>query len=158
MLWTQSLPRWVRAAFVAFGLLIVLCGIVAEPNVAVPALVIGLGWAYVGWKGGLPLLTPSASSQVEALGILRRRRFIALLAPFSLVPLVVAIMWLVPHHWVGVAFFVAALLVVFPPLVMFALSACPRCGRHFFLSIGLRQQWPRNCVNCGLPIEGRRAA
>ena len=58
----------------------------------------------------------------------------------------------IPEPYLGGAFFVSAIPVAFF-VFRFGLSACPRCGEHFFLSKYFIGSWSSECRHCGLSIR-----
>ena len=150
MQWTQPLPNWIRTLFVLFGLAAVVVAFVDFSGMTLGGIVVGAVWALVGWKG-LPVIRTTDVQEI------RRRRIAAIVA--APVWLLVASLTLprVPQPYIDTAFFVSAIPAVFF-VFRFGLSACPRCGRHFFLSKHFVGSWVSKCKHCGLSLRGDSTA
>jgi len=146
MQWTQPLPNCIRTLFVLFGLATVVGAFVDFSGMTLGGVVVGVVWAHVGWKG-LPLIRTTDVQEI------RRRRIAAIVA--GPVWLLVASLTLsrVPQPYLYTAFFMSAIPVVFF-VFRFGFSACPRCGRDFFLSKYFVGSWVSKCKHCGLSLSG----
>jgi len=125
-----------------------------------PGVVIGIVWAAVGWKRGLPLFA-SVSQEVASpseriargLRTIRRRRLAAFVALLAWLPIAARVLPQVPEKFIAAVLFFIAL----PLGALFAvwtLSACPKCNRHFLpvLRPRLLVSFSR-CDKCGLGIH-----
>jgi hypothetical protein len=123
-------------------------------DTVIPGVLIGAAWAAVGIKGGYPLV-PTAGPDDIALGLrtIRRRRLLMYL--FAAVALAAggpAIMAMPEDICLTAFFLVSALVLV--PFVIWAMSACPRCGRHFLIGSKFRLWTSQShCQNCGLGLH-----
>ena len=161
MTWSERFPRWARIVFVIFGAAIIAGGIAGATqdmgiDTILPALCVGGAWAIVGLKGGYPLVRAGQGSISAGLRVLRRRRLLAYGFPLLWAPVLVEGMLAAPPAIQTSAFCILTLpmVVVF---ARFALSACPRCGHHFFLPPRGRARsaaWsPHACQSCGLALR-----
>jgi hypothetical protein len=163
MRWAQTLPDWLRIAFVLFGVSTMIGGLADLSEMTVPALAIGLAWAAVGWKGGLPIIpierdasVPETRQLSEALRLLRRRRVLGSMVSLLWLPFAALTFPHVPQRLLTTVFFASGVIFSIPALT-WALSACPRCENHFFISKYMIGWWySSRCRNCSLPIRGVR--
>ena len=118
-----------------------------------PGFIIGAVWAIVGLKRGLPIVPTTGPEEVSAgVSKIRRRALVLCLSALACLPLAA---WSVPRvtaQWQLTVFFLS----IIPVVVAFgvwALSSCPRCGRHFF--VGTRWWRPSSwhCQNCGMGLH-----
>lgn len=161
--WHQPLPTWARTVCVLFGLANIGGAIAQASDITFPGVVVGAVWALFGWKG-LPLIAsvPLDQPQQEgsiASGVkkLRRRRLLAFLVSFVWLVLAAILLPHVPERLLPTAFFLSALPVFFLGFRTF-LSACPRCGRHFFLNDNLFGASLTRCLHCGLSLRNKADA
>lgn len=161
MEWSSFLPRWLRIPLTVFGLANVAAALLAPSDLVLPGVVIGLVWAMVGIKGGLPLVpvagrsaSPTRANMLTGLRRIRRRRLLAFVIPLLWLPFAATILPSIPESILGTVFFVTALPFA-TPVLLFAMTACPRCGRHFFANArtGLITSLKLRCRNCGLRPE-----
>ncbi len=164
MLWVQSLPNWLRAPIVAFGVVILARALFPVSELTLPALLIGAIWVLVGWKG-LPLVpsipanpAPSDETLETGLRTIRRRRRIARLVPILSLPFIAMGLSQVPRTHSSTAFVIVGV-PIFVLMFRYLLSACPRCGNHFFVGKYLIRTGSMRCRHCGLPLKnGANAA
>ncbi len=164
MSWPKMMSRRTRIAFTVFGLANIV-GVLVQIradfsfDLLIPGMAIGGAWTIVGLKGGLPLV-PTAGPEQLALGLrrIRRRRLVMYLAMVAWLPVAALVMPNAPKNIHLTLFFLTAL----PPIIAFAiwaLSACPQCGQHFFVCwpIRLVPLQPTRCLGCGLRINSDKA-
>ena len=158
--WEQTWPRWVGVACFVFGIANVAGALTAPIDIMLPGVVIGLVWAIVGLKRGLPLFVSAPQGMLSpseriTLGLraIRRRRLVAFAAVLAWLPVSAFILPHVPEKFIRVVFFLIAL-----PLgalsAVWMLSACPRCDHHFFPVVRRRLfvSFSR-CYKCGLGLH-----
>ena len=158
--WERTWPRWVGVACAVFGFANVVGALVAPSEITFPGIVIGSVWAAIGLKRGLPFFASasqgvaSASERIaDGLRSIRRRRFWAFMSLLAWLPIAAIILARSSEKLIATAFFLTALPVAALGII-WALSACPRCDRHFFpvlraqLSISLSR-----CDKCGLGLH-----
>src|SRR5262245_17967601 len=157
--WDSSLPRWAGISCAIFGVANILGAAVSASGMTFPGIVIGGAWTIVGLKGGLPRFGAAsaanpAQSVAEGLRTLCRGRLAAFVAPVAWMAGAAVILPSVPKELVGTCFFLTA----FPlaaVLTVWGLSACPRCGQHFFRARRFRFRGSLSqCQNCGLSLRG----
>jgi len=103
-----------------------------------PGVVIGSAWAALGLKRGLPLFASTFQAVVSpsekiALGLrtIRRRQLLAFMSLLAWLPIAVTILPQISEKLLAtVLFLTAAPVGAF--FTVWTLTACPRCGRHFY--------------------------
>ena len=160
VIWERMWPRWVGVACAMFGLANIVGALAGPSELWFPGVVIGSVWAATGLKGGLPMFASApqavasgAEKITRGLRSIRRRRIAALLCPLAWLPIAAITLPRVPDNLVVTVFFITALPVA-AVFVVWALSACPRCGQHFlavlrpriFISLS-------RCHKCGLGLH-----
>lgn len=128
-----------------------------------PGIVVGAVWALFGWKG-LPLIDSVPRDQLQqggniARGVkkLRRRRLLAFLVPFVWLVIAAILLPRVPERLLPTAFFLSTVPVFFLGFRAF-LSACPRCGQHFFLSDKFFRTSLTRCLHYSLSLSAKADA
>jgi hypothetical protein len=157
--WEKTWPRWVGIVCAGFGLANVVGALAGPLELMLPGIVIGSVFAALGLKRGPPRFASSpqavaSPSERIARGLrtIRRRRLLAFLSVLAWLPMAGAILPRVRKDLMTAAFFLTALPVcVF--VIIWELSACPRCHRHFVpLTPRLSMSFSR-CDKCGLGIH-----
>ena len=158
--WHQPLPNWARVACVVFGIANMGGAIAQWSALTIPGIVVGGVWAVFGWKG-IPLIPsvsgtsrPQKNEIVAGRSALRGRRLLAFVVPLAWLLLAAIVFPRVPKQLLATAFFLSAMPIFFLIFRCF-FSACPRCGRHFFLDGRLLRTSLTRCVHCGLSLRGR---
>ena len=111
--------------------------ILKPSNFSLPGALLGGVWALVGWKG-VPLIASAHSATEgrgarirEGLKTIRRRRALAVAVALICPALAAGLTALIPHQFLPTAFLLSGIPVLFCVL-LFVLSACPKCDHHFF--------------------------
>ena len=161
--WHQPLPPWARAVCVLFGLVTIGAAITKLSDMTLPGVLVGAAWAFFGWKG-VPLVAsaplyaqPQGDNLAEGLRTLRRRRVLAFVAPFIWLFAAAALLPQIPRQFLSTAFVLSSIPVFFF-LFRWSLSACPRCGQHFFISDKLFNASLTRCCHCGLSLRDAGSA
>ena len=158
--WERAWPRWVGVVCAIFGLANIVGALAGPPELWFPGAVIGSVWAVLGFKGGPPLLesvrqgvTPEAERIARGLRTIRRRRIATFLCLLAWLPVAAGILPPAPERLLPTGFLVTAL-PVGASFAVWALSACPRCGRHFLAvwRLGLSVSLSR-CHACGVSLH-----
>ncbi len=164
MKWSRTFPTWARIAFAVFGFANIFGALLgtrmgrASIDGVVPGIAVGAVFATVGLKGGFPLI-PTTGPDAVSVGIrtIRRRQLAIFIVAAVWIPLaMIVVMPKAPANLQTTVFFILAV-PLFVAFFVWALSACPRCGRHFLLNKGIPfwALWPRSrCQNCGLGTDG----
>lgn len=143
----------------AFGLANAIGSVLIWSDLTLAGFAVGIIWAIFGWKG-LPIVPcgPESSdpgSIAQSLGVLRRRRALAIVVPVLWLPIMAfGIVPIFGPRMVEWLFGPSAVLLAIP-VGLQAFSECPRCRQHFFLGKG-GGRWRAKCVHCGLPLRGQR--
>ena len=158
--WERTWPRWVGVACTVFGFANIVGALAGPSEIMFPGVVIGSVWAAVGLKGGLPLFASapqgvaSLSEKIaQGLRTIRRRRRWVFMSLLAWLPIAAMILPRVSGNLVATVFFMTTL-PVGAFVMVWTLSACPRCDRHFLavlrprLFISLSQ-----CDHCGLGLH-----
>jgi len=158
--WERTWPRWVGVACTVFGFANIVGALAGPSEIMFPGVVIGSVWAAVGLKGGLPLFASapqgvaSLSEKIaQGLRTIRRRRIATFLCLLAWLPVAAVILPRTPERLLPTVFLVTAL-PVGASFAVWALSACPRCGRHFLAvwRLGLSVSLSR-CHACGVSLH-----
>jgi hypothetical protein len=156
MAWSKSFSPPVRILLTTFGVAnivgtLLTLGTQRGTQVLLPGLVIGLAFATLGLKGGYPIIPSGTPDSIQAgLRTIRQRRNLMWIGAILLLILGSPILISIPNSARTTVFFLISMVVVIPFLT-WAMSACPRCGKHFYIHSGLGRIRPR-CVHCGLGI------
>jgi hypothetical protein len=157
--WSEVFSKRVGTAWGLFGLLNVAGAIVDafrrhSADFILPGMVIGGIWATIGFKRGLPVIPVSGSADVRlGLRAIRRRFLVMVLTALAWFPAAAIILPGVSPYAMPTAFFMTGL-----PLLLacawWILSACPRCGEHFFGVGQFRGRFSfSRCQHCGLQMN-----
>jgi hypothetical protein len=146
------LPSWAGYVFLAMGIAVLASAFDrGSPREArVMAGLVAAMFLFVGLARGVPLRSPQQGlSQPEAWAALRRRYW----AVQASGPLWMGLAWLVVALTADQVRLAAVVLTMSLPvaaLFWLVMSACPSCGRHFFIG-GLRLSlpWKPICQHCG---------
>jgi hypothetical protein len=161
--WSEVFSKRVGTAWGLFGLLNVAGALVDafrrhSADFILPGMVIGGIWATVGFKRGLPIIPASGSPDVRlGLRAIRRRLLVVVLTALLWFPAAAIILPRMSPYALPTAFFMIGL-----PLLLavawWILSACPRCGEHFFGVGQVRGRFSfSRCQHCGLQMNGDSA-
>ena len=159
MNWSRQFSPVTRTVLVVFGGANFISALVSPfttfgRDALLPGMFVGATLAVVGIKGGYPLI-PTAGPDSISLGLskIRRRRFLVYLAALGWLLIAGPILMRVPESVHFSAFTISAM---FPEaaFVIWGMSACPRCGNHFFIKSGSLARFPRSCCqHCGLGLH-----
>jgi len=143
-----------------FGLANIVGALAGPSELWFPGVVIGSVWAAIGLKGGLPLF--ASTPQVVASGTekitrglrsIRHRRIAAFLCALAWLPIAAITLPRVPEKLMVTVFFMIAL-PVGAFVIVWALSACPRCGQRFLAVLRPRFFVSLSrCHKCGLSLH-----